>query len=44
MTERLRAGMMLPEVRFNLYDGRSLLMPRGMADGYKVVLIYRGSW
>ncbi len=44
MVERLGIGLALPKITINLSDDSSMRLPDDMADGYKVILFYRGSW
>lgn len=44
MVQRLSAGDAFPAVTFALPDGGSTSVPDDLGDGYKVVLVFRGSW
>ena len=44
MSERLAAGMPFPATQITLADGGAMSLPGDMADGYKVILFFRGSW
>jgi hypothetical protein len=44
MVERLSAGQTLPATTIDLSDGSSMTLPDDMGDGYKVILLFRGSW
>jgi hypothetical protein len=35
---------MFPELNLQLVSGESLKIPEGIADGYGVLLFYRGHW
>ncbi|MDP6564921.1 MAG: hypothetical protein QF578_08860 [Alphaproteobacteria bacterium] len=44
MAERLAAGQPFPTTAINLSDGGAMTLPDDMADGYKMIIFYRGSW
>jgi hypothetical protein len=44
MSERLTAGQLFPATSITLTEGGSMMLPDDMVDGYKVVIIFRGSW
>tara|TARA_B100000745_G_C20068185_1_gene364606 strand:+ start:262 stop:396 length:135 start_codon:yes stop_codon:yes gene_type:complete len=44
MGERLTAGQLFPATTITLTEGGTMTLPEDMADGYKMVIIFRGSW
>lgn len=44
MSDRLAAGVPFPATQISVADGSAMNLPGDMADGYKVILFFRGSW
>ena len=44
MSERLTAGQLFPATAITLAEGSTMALPDDMADGYKMFIIFRGSW
>ncbi len=44
MTEKLGIGSTFPKLTLNLVDGGKIDIPNESADGYQVILFYRGHW
>lgn len=44
MAEKLNTGDTFPQLRLNLVDGSSLVVPDDLDARYKVILFYRGHW
>ena len=44
MGERLAAGQRFPATSITLTEGGTMTLPDDMVDGYKMVIIFRGSW
>ena len=44
MSERLTAGQLFPATAIALAEGGTMTLPDDMADGYKMFIIFRGSW
>ena len=43
-TQKLDSGDKFQELTLKLIDGSSLTLPEDIADGWSVLLFYRGSW
>jgi hypothetical protein len=44
VSERLSAGDVFPATAITLSDGSTMSLPGDMGDGWKVIIVYRGSW
>ena len=44
MGERLVAGQLFPSTGITLTGSGTMMLPDDMADGYKIIVFFRGSW
>ena len=44
MTDKLGIGSTLPPLTLNLVDGSEAAVPNENAEGYQIILFYRGHW
>jgi hypothetical protein len=44
MVQRFSAGQVFPATVINLSNGEAMTLPDDMADGYKAIIFFRGSW
>lgn len=44
MTEKLGIGSSFPNLTLNLVDGGKVDIPNENAEGYQIILFYRGHW